>query len=95
MSVTESRLTVRPWEKQHYADGTIGIVSWDTDGSVEVITTHVWDTGIGAEAKASLIEAAPELLEVLEAILRQASAWIDPFTLKAARKAIAKAEGQS
>lgn len=66
-----------------------------------VFGTAMKGTKVQQEANAHLIEAGPDLLEVLEELVDIVNGWIegddyrpDSFTLQPARLAIAKAKGR-
>jgi len=98
MRKTKSKYTKGPWRLCAIENGHRGISSddgkWWSFAKVAVETCNVSD-GVGI-ANANLIVAAPELLEALEQLVKQAERheavgiWYDE-----ARAAIAKAKGNN
>ena len=95
--MTEPQHTAAPWKAIKYApelgQENIAIYGGLPPGRDELITIIYYD-GEEWEHNARLIAAAPELLEVLEALVRVADAKMATQAIRA-RKAIAKAKGEA
>ena len=114
--MSEAKHTPGPWVKRKFPTGRGGIPVWwildsipDRDGQVIAnAICYTAGTNDDADANATLLEAAPDLLAACEALIEMADAWdrhfsehakasrwtdSDPDIMAQARAAVAKAKG--
>lgn len=85
--------TPGPWRLAQRSYGGPDIIRDDEDGHAEVVAT-VGPCLADADQLGNLFLAAPELLAALKGLVEELDSANSGYTLKEARAAIAKAEGQ-
>ena len=97
----ESKHTPGPWEAKRLLDGALVVTMPFTDGQPGWVGAEIHATDANpteSVSNARLIAAAPELLEALEAILKECPVGSAPLSASWIRKlilpAIAKARGE-